>query len=144
MTKTATSHLTAAERKNRIVELRRAGYLLREIADDVGCSPQYAHKVIVTHLNALSERLAEDVARLRAQEYERLEAALKAVWPQALEGDLKATDRIIKIMERKAKLFGLDAPARQELSGREGGPLEVEGKGLASLLAAWEDMQAGE
>ncbi len=130
--------LQAAERKARIIELRRAGYLLREIADEVGVSKQYCCRVIQRHLEDLAKELTDDVARLRWQEYERLEAALKAVWPQALEGDLKATDRVIKIMEREAKLFGLDAPQRQEVTGRDGGPLEVEGTGLASLLAVVE------
>lgn len=38
---------------------------------------------------------------------------LAAIWKEAVEGgDLKAVDRILKIMERRAKLLGLDAPTK--------------------------------
>lgn len=36
------------------------------------------------------------------------------LWPRVLKGDYLAMDRAIKLMERRAKLLGLDAPTKSE------------------------------
>ena len=64
-------------------------------------------------------------------EARRLDKALNAIWDSVLAGDAQAIDRMIKIMERRSKLLGLDAPARKELSGPDGGPIKVENVGLS-------------
>jgi hypothetical protein len=47
----------------------------------------------------------------------RLERLHAAVWPQAIRGDVNAVDRVLRIMERRARLLGLDAPKRVAMSG---------------------------
>jgi hypothetical protein len=34
------------------------------------------------------------------------------VWTKALNGDVRAVDSVLRIMERRAKLLGLDAPTK--------------------------------
>jgi hypothetical protein len=51
---------------------------------------------------------------------------LLALWPQVLKGNQGAIDRALRVMERRAKLLGLDAPTRQEVTGAEGGALRIE------------------
>jgi len=41
-------------------------------------------------------------------ELERLDAMQAAIWDDAMNGHLGAIDRVLKIMERRAKLLGLD------------------------------------
>ena len=36
----------------------------------------------------------------------------EAIWEAALDGDLRAIDRVLRIMEHRAKLLGLEAPRR--------------------------------
>ncbi|MGV7222960.1 MAG: hypothetical protein ACQ9MH_15700 [Nitrospinales bacterium] len=43
-------------------------------------------------------------------ESERLDQLHRGCWDAAIGGDLYAIDRALKIMERRSKLFGLDAP----------------------------------
>ncbi len=129
--------LTAAERKKEIVRLRRNGFTLAKIAEQVGCSAQYAHKILTTYLERLETEFRNDVRELRQLEAERLDRAQLAVWDKAVKGDVGAIDRVLRIMERRARLFGLDAPARQEITGKDGRPFSG-GGGLASLLTETE------
>jgi hypothetical protein len=55
----------------------------------------------------------EHAADLKIIMRERLEAMVASVYEQASGGDYAAVDRILKIMERQAKLDGLDAPPAQ-------------------------------
>lgn len=61
-------------------------------------------------LAAMDQALAEDL--------ERLGIAEKAIWPAVIKGDLLAIDRLLRIMERRAKLLGLDAPKRIDITDR--------------------------
>ena len=53
---------------------------------------------------------------LRQQEVERLDLLTKAVWQHAMAGDPTAIDKALKIIDRRAKLLGLDAPQQVEMS----------------------------
>ncbi len=46
-------------------------------------------------------------------------------------------------MERKAKILGLDAPTKSEVTGKDGKPLFDTGEGLGALLATADRMKAG-
>ena len=51
---------------------------------------------------------------------------LLALWRRVQNGDERAIDRVLRIMERRAKLLGLDAAAKTEHTGKEGGPIRYE------------------
>jgi hypothetical protein len=59
----------------------------------------------------------EPAEELRTMEVARLDQMLLGLWPKAIKGDTWAVDRVLKIMERRAALLGLDAPVKRELSG---------------------------
>lgn len=80
-------------------------------------------------------------------ELARLDHLHRAVWPLAIGADpndllaaptnppdLRAMDRCIRIMERRAKLLGLDAPAKVAPTDPTGSK-PYTGGGLAALLA---------
>jgi AraC-like DNA-binding protein len=102
--------IALAERARRVLELRKEGLTFNEIARRVGyknaTSAYYAFK---TALRATIQQPADEVRRL---EVERLDALLAAVWSTAMDGRLVAIDRVILIMDRRAKLLGLDAPQK--------------------------------
>lgn len=43
-------------------------------------------------------------------ELDRIEATLRAIWPQVLDGNLQAIDRATRLSAEKRKMLGLDAP----------------------------------
>ena len=112
--------LNAAERRQRAIELRKSGATLHQIAAQTGVSHEQARKDIE---RAFADLLAEQNAKteeLRAMELERLERMHLALWKQALEGHHGAIDRLLRIAERRAKLLGLDAPAKVAHTDPEG------------------------
>ena len=42
-----------------------------------------------------------------------------AVWDEAAKGEYAAIDRVLKILERRAKLLGLDMPVRHDILIKE-------------------------
>ncbi|MEU8894191.1 hypothetical protein [Streptomyces sp. NPDC048442] len=71
---------------------------------------------------------------LRQLMVERLERLFFTVYRAAMRsGDYQAVDRAVRIIERSSRLLGLDRPVRTELSGPDGGAVQVETAGLAEL-----------
>lgn len=105
-----------AERKKNAVELRLAGASYRDIGNALGCST-------VTAMNDCKEALAEipmqQADEMRTVELSRLDRLQRAVWGKAIKGDLQAVDRAIKIIDRRAKLLGLDAPQQVQITAND-------------------------
>ncbi|MFA5379909.1 MAG: hypothetical protein WC455_29385, partial [Dehalococcoidia bacterium] len=130
----------AAERRPQALQLRIAGASYRAIGKQLGTSGVQAFRDVEYELKLLAEESKEEAERVRQLETERLDALLLALWPRAKGGriqngageyeviapDQGAVDRILRIMERRSKLMGLDAPVKQELTGKDGGPIEHE------------------
>lgn len=108
---TATTAIKRAERRSRAVHLRREGLTLREVADELGVSVYTAWNDIQTAVRDIPK---EEADLLRQQEADRLDALQHAIWEAAIAGDLHAVDRALKIIERRCRLLGLDAPTRIE------------------------------
>lgn len=98
------------ERESRVLQLRIAGASFDRIAGAVGYTDRGgAYKA---YQRALARVHAEPAAELREVASARLDQMLSSVWAKAVKGDLAAVDRVLKIEERRAKLFGLDSPTR--------------------------------
>jgi hypothetical protein len=98
------------DRWRQALELRRSGESYQEIADRLGyANPSGAYDAV---MGALKATLAEPAADVRRMEADRLDRLTLAAWPLATSGDLKAMDRVLSIMDRRARLLGLDAPTR--------------------------------
>ncbi len=103
---------SAAERRVKAFELRKAGASYRAIGRSLGVSHAQAARYVadeLNRLNALTRAYAEDYRRLQL---ERLEDLLLAVWPAAKQGDTVAQAAALRILERESRLLGLDAPQR--------------------------------
>ena len=110
------------EKAAKALELRKAGFTYDQIATQVGyASRSGAYKAVNS---ALQEITREPAEVLRSLELERLDALTLAVWRKARQGNVQAIDRVVKLMERRSKLTGLDAPEAHKVEGN-----------LAELLA---------
>ena len=100
--------VAAQDRMLRALELRKEGMGYREIAAKVGyAGPAGAFQAVET---ALRETLREPADAVRQLEAERLDAMTAILWPLAAKGNLAAVDRLLRVMERRARLLGLDRP----------------------------------
>jgi len=106
--------LRANERQRQALELRKSGVSFEVIAKKVGYKDASgAYRAVQT---ALKKTLQEPADELRAIEVERLDQMLLGLWPKAVKGDTWSVDRVIRIMERRATLLGLDAPLKREIT----------------------------
>ncbi len=102
------------ERERRALELRRQGYRYDEIAAALGISVVGAWKIVQSAYKRTLQQCNEEVEINRRLDLERLEMALTRLWPNINANRGWAYERLLGILERRAKLLGLDMPARQE------------------------------
>lgn len=110
-----------AERRSTVLDLRRQGWPFRRIAEELDISPSLAHNDYTIALKALVP--VEDIEAMRRLEADRLDHATVLAFqiieePKApVATRLAALDRLLALSARRAKMFGLDAPAQVEHSG---------------------------
>lgn len=117
----AADRLRGAALRRQCVALRATGLSYEAIGERVGCSRQNAWKHVTAAFDDIRTKTAENAVILRDLELERLDRMLEGVWEAATTGDVSAVDRALRISERRAKLLGLDAPAK--FAGHDGGPI---------------------
>jgi hypothetical protein len=105
-------------RVSKILTKRIGGMSLKEIGEQENppISMQAVHQMIK---RVLSERVTETLDQARTLELMRLDQLLGAIWPQAMAGDTTAVDRVLAIMQRRARLMGLDLQPRGGWSGSD-------------------------
>lgn len=119
--KTSPSTIDAKVRAARALELRMEGMKFDDIANELGYnSKQAAFDAVSRELKAITREPAEEVLRL---DLERLDRMWGIHYLNAQAGDAQALASCMRIMERRARLLGLDAPAKNEITGKDGGPL---------------------
>ncbi|WP_326642900.1 hypothetical protein OG884_18760 [Streptosporangium sp. NBC_01755] len=140
--------LETATRDAEAARLRTRGLTYRQIADELGMAgPGKAHEAVRRVLAETTQEAADD---LRMVELERLDemyqAALKVLEtehyavshgrviyleeggpPLTDDGPvLAAIDRLLKVQERRAKLLGLDAPTKANVTVSDAITTEIE------------------
>jgi hypothetical protein len=100
-------------RRAEAVALRVAGMTFAQIGEKLGISKQAATDLVRV---ALSRAEALTVDELRSQENLRLDRAQASIWAAVLSGDLAAVNTFLNISARRARLNGLDAPTKINLS----------------------------
>jgi len=129
------------EKERKVLEYRRGGLTFDLIAERLGyASASGAHKA---YLSACNRIVYEDVVEVRKSEMDRLDIAQAAIW-----GDLTDTQNVdantrarlvmalMKIMERRARLLGLDMPtkAQVEVSIYDRDTIDAEVQRLVAIL----------
>lgn len=120
--------IALTERRIRVMELKREGRTFREIAKILAGGPgtpdTYCHQTAYldykVEIKRLIEKEAETASEARRLDLERLDALLAGIWGRAEKGDEAAIDRVLRILERRAKLTGADAPAKIAETDPEG------------------------
>lgn len=110
--------LAARESAMQALKLRRAGASFQAISEQLGFADESGARKAVKALMGKYEY--ESVVEARKFDLERLDQMLLGtgkggLLQLAIAGNFGAIDRVLRVMERRAKLLGLDAPTRQEL-----------------------------
>lgn len=103
---------SAVERAARIrsaLELRRDGLSYPAIAERIGVSLGQAHADVQAGLKRIGVESAETAIELRALELARLDRVVELATLAAEGGDVKALGVILRAIEVRAKLLGMDS-----------------------------------
>ena len=113
-------------RRKTALQLHIEGNTFEAIGQKLGVTRQRAHQLV-------SKQLAETAAERKSlagsaldTDLERLDFVLRSLAPRIERGDDKAAQAYIRALDRRAKLLGLDAPSRSEVSGPGGAPIAHE------------------
>tara|TARA_Y100000401_G_C8301723_1_gene214499 strand:+ start:586 stop:1038 length:453 start_codon:yes stop_codon:yes gene_type:complete len=107
--------MIVSERQRLIMRYRRQGMTVSEIAESLDTTHSQVSNALESAYRALH---AEDEATIARQvDLERLDELHSAYWAAAKEGDIKAADFILKTMDRRAKMLGIDAPIQTQTDG---------------------------
>ncbi len=117
--------IAIAERRKMALDLRKQGGSYRQIAETLreveGVSNRYnaknAQLDVTEMLRQLNQDNKETAGIVKRLELERLDELWQAHWPNAVAGDPVSTQTILRLMERRARLEGLDAPVAVKHSG---------------------------
>lgn len=111
-----------AERDLRIFKMRQAGVASNEIARRFGITTNAVNAAIRRQLEKLNREALMAYPEVLRMELERLDALQQAIWPMTqhrkvtlddgtevtVEPDLKAIQQVLSVMDRRAKLLGME------------------------------------
>lgn len=100
------------DKEIKVLELRRAGLTFERIAEESGYAD--ASGAYLAYKRAIKRTMQQPADELRQQELDRLDRLQLAAWPNAMKGDVRSILAIAKLMERRARLTGLDVPIKIE------------------------------
>jgi DNA-binding CsgD family transcriptional regulator len=116
-----------AERRHLAYQYRTRRYTYRQIGRELNVSAATAYNDVQSILAEVNAKTQETALNVRDMEVAMLDELQRALVKKGKAGDLRTIDRMLKIMERRAKLLGLDAAIKHEHAGADGGAIKTEG-----------------
>lgn len=121
-----------AERREKAISLRAAGFSFSKIGKALGVSKQAAYKLVMKEVRAMRLETAEKATELRQIAHVRIETLINRLYLQAMPNpvtvdgktttppmDLQAVDRLIRLMVFHARLMGYEEPQRLQVDINE-------------------------
>lgn len=109
MSAAVASDLTVLEKRAKIVDLAKTGMAYRRIALEVGYASPASVAEQIAAWAAETRPSAEATEELRKLQNEQIDSLAEKLWARLETDDyLAVTDRLVKLMDRKARLMGLD------------------------------------
>jgi len=103
-------------RDHMMLQLRLTGRPYREIAEVAGTNVAEIHRSVMRQLHRVRAAELRDTDLAVVLEAVRLDSIQEAHWEAATTGqNTKSAELILKVMERRSKLVGLDAPVRIDI-----------------------------
>lgn len=130
---------TSAKTQMRDLEalrMRAAGMYYSAIGAEMNVTKGTAYKMVERAMGELTDERQHLADKYRALEIDRLEALHERLWPIAmLSADVRVVDRLLHISEQRARLLGLYSPQQLEVTGKGGGPIEVDVRAARENMA---------
>ncbi len=114
------------------LQLRASGATYRQIADVLGIDKMTAWRLVQEEAASAIQEQASEVLQLELTRLDRMQMGL---WTKAIDGDVQAVDKVLRIMEQRAKLLGLydRAPEPDQLPSE--GVIVIRGESQEEYIA---------
>jgi hypothetical protein len=125
------------DKEVKVLELRRAGLTWQRIAEETGYADHTG--AYAAYKRAIKRTMQQPADELREAELDRIDRLQLALWPKAMKGDNASINTIVRLMERRARLLGLDTPIKiqQDVVNWDGNEsIDRAVRELAALLTA--------
>jgi hypothetical protein len=110
--RTSPRRIRALERRERAMALRVAGKSYADIGAALGVSAQRAYQYVTEELGKAAKRRAESAEAMVRLESDRIDQLWAALWPQCQKGVPRAVEVAVRLLDRRARMLGLDQPAQ--------------------------------
>ncbi len=110
--------LRLADRRSQVLQMTIAGKTTDAIAGEFELSRQTISNDLRKALESQEASMLTGAAEVRRIQHLRLTQALDAIWIKIKEGNLDAIATMVRLLDREAKLLGLDAPQRIDVRRR--------------------------
>lgn len=137
-----TRRAQAAARRVQVAEMLLAKVPQRTIAARLGVNVGTICDDVREIKKTWRERAGDSYAAHVAEEVAKLDVLEQSLLPKVVDGSIAATEAFIRIMERRARLLGLDAPVTTKVELITEDMVDAEIKRLEAALAAT-DADAG-
>lgn len=84
------------------------------IAEQLGVSQATISRDIEHVEHQWTVEAAQDISMAKGKDLRRLDRLISALWGDAIQGKWLATDRVLALMQHRARLLGLEAPKQVE------------------------------
>lgn len=115
--KSSVRRIRTTEKTLKALELRKRGLNYTQIGEKLGCARSTACRYVLSELENLADKCREEAVYVRDLELQRLDALYLVAYAEVEKGNVSAIDRCLRIMERRAKLLGLDEAEKVDVNG---------------------------
>lgn len=124
-----------AERRRKVAVLRLQHWTENEIAAELGVSQPTISRDLAVIRDEWLERRMTAYDQWVAEELAKLEVLERTLLPEAIAAGGSAVDRVLSVMDRRARLLGLDKPQLHEHTIVTEDALDAEIRRLEERLA---------
>lgn len=104
--------IAAKEARPQIIEMRKQGFSIRQIAQHLKMSVGWVHKQERAAMEELQQETQQEASSYRAVQLARYENMLLYLQPKIKKGDIKAIDSARRILDSLSSLMGTNAPTK--------------------------------
>jgi hypothetical protein len=125
-------------RQHEVVRLRTHEHLqFRQIAERLECDVKNVYEAWKRGVADLAAQAAEAHGEYLGEQLANLEIAINSLMPKVIKGDVRAVEGLVKLFDHQAKLLGLFAPVKANVTVTDEMTARV--KALAEEIAQLEE-----
>ncbi|MDT0472995.1 hypothetical protein RM863_12760 [Streptomyces sp. DSM 41014] len=132
------NHDLGLVRQHEVVRLRTQERLqFRQIAEQLDCDVKNVYVAWKRGVADLATQAAEAHGQYLGEQLANLEIAINSLMPKVIKGDVRAVEGLVKLFDHQAKLLGLFAPVKANVTVTDEMTARV--KALADEIAQLEE-----